>query len=245
MSAARLIRAIRAFHWMGGLCLLAIAAGGCSGWGDEVSFSDVHSPGTDRIAEDNSTKQAPRLMPAEVYLRTWFKLLGGVSPAEAAKALGGAPGDELFDAWGDYLGAIGTPDHRRELRRPTGTHGLMIAAHERLGIAVCDRAIEHDFQGKSPAIKDRWIYRFTPLPDGAPPDLAAFAERFDRLHRLFLSYPAALAPTPRTARFFQLYLDTLARHLDPDAGASRFSPQEAAWAVVCQGLARHPEFLTY
>lgn len=241
MSAARSIRTI------GALFVLAMITGGCprAPVVEEVAFSDVHSPGADRITEDTSTKQAPRLMPAEVYLRTWFGLLGGVSPAEAAKALKGAPGDDLFDAWGDYLGAIGAPDHRRDLRRPTHTHGLMVAAHERLGIAICDRAIEHDWRGPRPAVGDRWVYRFEPLPDDALPDLAAFAERFDRLHRLFLSYPAALAPTPRTARFFQLFRDTLARHQAPGAGASRFSPQEAAWAVVCQGLVRHPEFLTY
>ena len=63
--------------------------------------------------------------------------------------------------------------------------------------------------------------------------------RFDILHRTFLSYPAAMAPTDRTTRFFALYKDILAKH---DPKTSKFTATEAGWAAVCSGLLRHPEF---
>ncbi|WP_437742083.1 hypothetical protein WME73_42910 [Sorangium sp. So ce302] len=40
----------------------------------------------------------------------------------------------LFDSWGDYLAALGLPDHGLDLPRATQTNALMLAAFERLGI---------------------------------------------------------------------------------------------------------------
>ena len=71
------------------------------------------------------------------------------------------------------------------------------------------------------------------------------ATRFDLLHKRFLGYPAKLAETDRTARFFDLYTELETRHAAKGAVKSKFSPSEAAWAGVCYGLVRHPEFHLY
>src|SRR5262249_26776974 len=110
-----------------------------------------------------------------------------------------------------------------------------------LGVALCDRAVEHDFRAGE---KDKAIFAFESPPLGKI-DQDAFASRFDVLHRTFLGYPAALAPTERTKRILNLYLDVVSRHSGPGAAKSRFSPEEAAWAAVCYGLVRHPEFHLY
>jgi hypothetical protein len=120
----------------------------------------------------------------------------------------------------------------------------MLAAFERLGIALCDRALEHDLKAKERVpIERRLIFAFD-LP-AQDPDEAAFAPRFDVLHRTFLSYPARLAPPDRQGKFFALYEGTVARHRAKGAAKSRFSPEEAGWAAVCYGLVRHPEFHLY
>jgi hypothetical protein len=73
-------------------------------------------------------------------------------------------------------------------------------------------------------------------------DEATFARNFDVMHRTFLGYPAKLAPTDRTARFYKLYKDVAAL---PQPGNARFTANEAGWAAVCYGLVRHPEFQLY
>ena len=210
------------------------------------------------IAEDTAPKEDLRMIPPEVYVRTYLRLFGGLAPLDAQKRARGTDGGSVFDTWDDYVSALGFPDYRLDVPRQTQTNALMAATFERLGVALCDRAVEHDLRGpkggegplahssptseSAPALGDRLIFAFD-LPPGDL-DARAFAPRFDVLHRTFLGYPASLAPPQRTPRFFQLYLDVVAGHAKADP-KSRFSPREAGWAAVCYGLVRHPEFHLY
>jgi hypothetical protein len=194
-------------------------------------------PGHQSIAQDSSHKESPRLPAAEAYMRTYLQLFGGLTALQAQQQLS-AGGTNLFDSWSAYLGALGLPNYAIDLPRQMQTNALMMATFERLGLALCDKAVEKDLQGNPPvAIDQRLIYAFD-VP-AAPVDQAGFAPRFDVLHRTFLSYPAAMAPTDRTARFFKLYQDTVAIH---DPKSSKFTASQAGWAAVCSGLLRHPEF---
>jgi hypothetical protein len=196
-------------------------------------------------AQDSSPKADLRLVPAEAYVRTYLQLFGGLDPVTAQARARGADGGALFDTWEDYLAALGFPDYRLDLPRATQTNGLMMAAFERLGDALCDRALEHDLKGKTPVpVDERLIFAFD-VPKGPVVDMESFAPRFDVLHRTFLSYPARLAPTSRTRAFFDLYSGAVARHAAKNARKSRFTPAEDGWAVVCYGLVRHPEFHLY
>jgi hypothetical protein len=186
-------------------------------------------------AQDTAPKEQPRLMPAEAYLRSYLALLGSLQPIEAQKLLRGNDGGSLFDTWADYLSTLGFPDYRLDLPRATQTNALMMAAFERLGVALCDRSLERD--AKSPTEK-RALFAF----ELAAPDEAAFAARFDVLHRAILGYPLKLAPEPRIKSFFSLYQTTVKRHTGTK---SRFTPDEAGWAAVCYGLIRHPEYQLY
>ncbi len=195
------------------------------------------------LAEDTAPKADLRMVTPEVYMRTYLRLFGGLNPVDAQKKARGPDGANLFDTWDDYVSALGFPDYRFDIPRQVQTNALMIATFERLGVALCDRALEHDLKGKTPVpMQERVIFAFDP-PKGAV-DGAAFAPRFDVLHRTFLGYPARLAPHERTARFFQLYRDIAEGHAKDDP-KSRFTPDEAGWAAVCYGLVRHPEFHLY
>jgi hypothetical protein len=203
-------------------------------------------PGHATVGVDQGPKDEPRLVPAEAYMRTYLQLFGGLAPLDVQKKAKGADGNQLFDTWDDYLAALGFPDYRNDIPRGAQTNALMVATFERLGVALCDRAVEHDLglKGKPGSLPtDRLIFAFEP-PAG-PMDASKFSAPFDLLHRTFLGYPAALAPTDRNARFLALYQDTLKRHSDPAAPKSRFTPEQAAWATVCYGLVRHPEFQLY
>jgi hypothetical protein len=194
-------------------------------------------------AEDTTHKEDLRMVPPEAYMRTYLQLFGGLAPQDVQKLARGKDGSQLFDTWDDYVSALGFPDYRLDIPRQTQTNALMIATFERLGVALCDRALEHDLKSKDPiAVKDRLVFAFD-LPKGEV-DAKAFAERFDVLHRTFLGYPSTLAPPDRTSRFFALY-----RGIESDRAKSkeksRFSPSEAGWAAVCYGLVRHPEFHLY
>jgi len=194
-------------------------------------------------AEDTARKENLRMVPPEVYMRTYLQLFGGLLPVDAQKRAKAGDGGSVFDSWDDYVSALGFPDYRFDIPRQTQTNALMVAAFERLGIALCDRALEHDLKGKAPLpVQDRLIFAFD-LPKGTV-DAKAFGPRFDVLHRTFLGYPAALAPPQRTARFFQLYRDLVSEHAKTSP-KSRFTPDEAGWAGVCYGLVRHPEFHLY
>jgi len=186
---------------------------------------------------DTSPKEDVRMIPPEVYMRTYLVLFGDLAPLEAQKRARGTDDAQLFDTWDDYISALGFPDYRTDQPRQTQTNAIMIAAFERLGIALCDRALEHDWKGNVAAKQKRIVFAFDPPPEV---DEAAFAIGFDVMHRTFLGYPASLAPTPRTARFYKLYRDVASTH-----AASRFTAPEAGWAAVCYGLVRHPEFHLY
>jgi hypothetical protein len=183
------------------------------------------------------------MVPPEAYMRTYLQLFGGLAPADAQKRARGDEGAALFDTWDDYVSSLGFPDYRTDIPRQTQTNTLMMATFERLGVALCDRAIEHDLRGK-PAIpvSQRLIFAFEPPAPGKT-DLAAFGPRFDVLHRTFLGYPARFAPPEREGRFFQLYNQVRADHLKESK--TRFSADEEGWAAVCYGLVRHPEFHLY
>jgi hypothetical protein len=226
-------------------CLAALAA--CGAPAERVAAGpSAPLPEHGVTVEDTAPKEDLRLVPPEVYMRTYLRLFGGLAPLDAQKRARGADGAGLFDAWDDYVSALGFPDYRLDVPRLTQTNALMAATFERLGVALCDRALEHDLKAPKgaelPPLSERLVFAFE-LPHGAM-DQAAFASRFDVLHRTFLGYPASLAPPERTARFFQLYRDIVAGHTKADP-RSRFTPDEAGWASVCYGLVRHPEFHLY
>jgi hypothetical protein len=186
------------------------------------------------------------MVPPEAYMRTYLTLFGGLAPLDVQKRARGGDGAQLFDTWDDYVSALGLPDYRFDIPRQTQTNALMVATFERLGVALCDRAIEHDLRapkgGEIPPVGQRLVFAFD-VPKGELP-AAEFAPRFDTLHRTFLGYPVSLAPPQRVARFYQLYRDIEAGHAKAEP-KSRFSPSEAGWAAVCYGLVRHPEFHLY
>ncbi len=201
-------------------------------------------PERGHTAQDTTPKRDLRLVPAEAYVRTYLQLFGGLAPLEVQRRARGGDGGTLFDTWDDYLSALGFPDYRLDLPRGTQTNALMIAAFERLGVALCDRAVEHDLKARPlPLTRDRLIFAFEPPAGAVKPE--AFAAGFDVLHRTFLGYPARLAPPGREQSFFDLYQGTVARHAEKGAQRSRFTPAEAGWAAVCYGLVRHPEFNLY
>ena len=188
------------------------------------------------VIEDTTPKEGPRVMAAEATIRTYLGIFGGLSPIATEKALIGKDKQELFDGWSAYIDALGMPDNANDIPRLGRTNTIMIATFERIGVALCDRTVEHDA-----TVSPRTLFDFD--VSDANVDLAAFTTRFDRLHRTFLGYPAALAPEPRTKRFFDLFTSTKTGHAA--ATESRFTPAQAGWAAVCQGLVRHPEFHLY
>lgn len=200
-------------------------------------------PGHEHLAEDTTTKAGPRLMPAEVYIRSYMELFGGLAPADIQTELSRAG---LLDGWLNYLQVLGLPDYRVDMPRGTQTNSLMVAAFERIGIALCDRSVLHDLRGGT-ALAQRVVFRFDPPAAGAATSAADFAQPFDVLHRRILGYPAAAAPTDRTTRFYALFQQAAANQAHPPDGGTRgmFTPAEAAWAAVCYGLIRHPEFHLY
>ena len=197
-------------------------------------------PGHEQLAQDNTPKEPPRLMPAETLIRSYLSLFGGLSPMALQARLRGATSDNLFDTWGDYLTALGVPDYAVDIPRSPQTNALMLAAFERIGVALCERAVQNDLRGAAAA--DRVLFRFD-LPAGRALTDDEFLARFDVLHRRVLGYPAALAPDGRLPRFRTLYRNAVAAHAD--AGARSFNGPEAGWASVCEGLIRHPEFHLY
>ena len=198
------------------------------------------------LAEDATQKESLRLVPPEVYMRTYLELFGGLSPLDAQKRGRGADGGNLFDTWDDYIASLGFPDYHLDIPRQTQTNALMVATFERIGVALCDRAVEHDLKGKTPPpVSARVIFAFE-MPRG-PLEETDFVPRYDVLHRTFLGYPSKLAPKDREARFFALYKDISDEHTKGlKAGQkSRFTSDEEGWAAVCYAFIRHPEFHLY
>jgi hypothetical protein len=204
-------------------------------------------PGHDSLAQDTAPKEGPRMVPPEAYLRSYLEIFGSAQPIDVqmdAKTKINNKDPLLFDTWGDYLALLGLPDYANDIPRTTQTNALMLSTFERLGVALCDRAVEKDLKA-SPVVpvESRRVFAFDVPADAI--DEKGFTGRFDVLHRTFLGYPAALATTDRTARFFKLYQDAVAKYSATDAPATRFTPAEAGWASVCYGLVRHPEFHLY
>ena len=191
-------------------------------------------PPAHQVAIDASPKARPRMVPAEVYLRAYLMWFGGLAPLDVQAR---ARGKQLFDAWDDYLAALGLPDYRLDLPRQSQTNSLMLATFGRLGEALCARAAEHDLH-RAAALEQRVIFAFDARP---APSQAQFATGFDVLHRTFLGYPAKLAPDDRIARYFALYQQVAARH----ARKQPLTADETAWAAVCAALVQHPETELY
>lgn len=230
-----------------GLCLLLCACTDPATQGDTGRVPPVtmeQIPGHDTIAQDNSAKEPPRLQPAEAYIRTYLMLFGNLTALQA-QALFQSPNanNGLFDTWNSYLGALGLPNYTTDFPRGTRTNALMIAAFERLGIALCDKAMDREVKATPPvALAQRNIYPFDFPADGKL-DVNQFTVRFDAMHQIFLSYPVGLAPTDRVNRYYKLYNETLAKQ--PTNQNLKYTPAEAAWAAMCYGLIRHPEFHLY
>jgi len=225
------------------LCLAACTKGPMAGPASTAPDPSSTLPGHGGTAVDTSRKEGPRLLASETLLRSYVSVFGALAPLEAQRVLL-ASGSALFDTWNDYLGALGFPDYRVDLPRNAQTNALMVATFERVGAALCDAAMQRDKVVATAA--QRAVFDFDLPADPSPSKLtvAQFTPGFDSLHRLFLGYPAALAPTDRTNRFFALYQTTVAAHAA--AGVpTRFKPNEAGWSAVCQGLSRHPEFHFY
>jgi hypothetical protein len=226
--------------WVLWLCL---AAAGCekkNGAAEIPSVPVSSIPGHGQLPEDTTPKENPRMVPPEAYIRSYLMLFGGLSPLQTQKAAQGKDGASLFDTWNDYLSSLGLPDYRVDVPRGQETNTLMVATFERLGVALCDRAVERDLQTAAP-LAQRSVFAFDPPKD--PVDATAFAPGFDVLHRTFLGYPGKLAPPERLPRFLKLYTDTVAAHAAVQP--SRLSPSQAGWAAVCYALIRHPEFQLY
>jgi hypothetical protein len=180
-------------------------------------------PAREAIAIDTTPKERRRMLPPEVYLRAYLVWFGGLAPLDVQQR---AKPKNLFDAWDDYLAALGLPDYRIDLPRQTQSNTLMLATLGRLGEALCVRAAEHDFDRKT-RVDQRVVFAFDAKVD--------FGTGFDVLHRTFLGYPSTLAPKDRLARFHTLYQYVLGRH----------KKDETAWAAVCTALVQHPEAELY
>ncbi len=150
----------------------------------------------------------------------------------------------MFDAWDDYLAALGLPDYRADLPRAQQSNTLMLATLGRLGEALCARGVEHDLHGGKPApLASRVVFAFEPTK--AAPSDAELAERIDVLHRTFLGYPLALAPADRTAKLEALYRAVVAHHIAAKDKKAPLTPDETAWVAVCSALVQHPEAELY
>ncbi len=204
-------------------------------------------PGHGSLAQDRTPKEGPRLLPVEVYMQAYLDIFGAISPLAAELAARGKDGTAIFDTWREYLASLGIPDYEKDIGRVTQTNAMMLATFERVGIALCDRAVERDIKAAAlVGLEQRAVFAFD-LTAG-PPTAEEFAARFDVMHRTFIGYPASLAPSTtaglRTKRFYDLYNETVTRH-STAAAPKGFTPAEAGWAAVCYGLVRHPEFHTY
>jgi hypothetical protein len=180
---------------------------------------------------DTTPKARRRMVPPEVYLRAYLTWFGGLVPIDVQNR---ARPKGLFDAWDDYLAALGLPDYKIDLPRQNQSNTLMLATLGRLGEALCARAAEHDLHGKPP-LAQRVVFAFDATK-------ASFDAGFDVLHRTFLGYPVKLAPPDRVERFHTLFTAISQRH----AGAKQpLTADETAWAAVCTALVQHPEAELY
>jgi hypothetical protein len=187
---------------------------------------------------DTTPKERRRMVSPEVYLRAYLAWFGGLVPLDVQAR---ARPKGLFDAWDDYLSALGLPDYKTDLPRQTQSNTLMLATLGRLGEALCARAAEHDLHGGKMPLDQRVVYAFD-ATGGGDDSGAAFQDRFDVLHRTFLGYPAKLAPGERVAKFHALWSDVAARHAN---AKNPLTADETAWVAVCTALVQHPEAELY
>jgi hypothetical protein len=185
---------------------------------------------------DTTPKERRRMVSPEVYLRAYLAWFGGLAPLEVQSR---ARGRGLFDAWDDYLSALGLPDYKTDLPRQTQSNTLMLATLGRLGEALCARAAEHDLHGGKTPLARRVVFAFDAGGDDTDD---AFQQRFDVLHRTFLGYPAQLAPGERVAKFHALWTEVAARHAN---AKNPLTAGETAWVAVCTALVQHPEAELY
>lgn len=181
---------------------------------------------------DTTPKAKPRLLSQEPYLRAYTAWFGGLAPLEFQSK---ARPNKLFDAWDDYLAALGLPDYRVDLPRASESNALMTATMGRLAEALCVRAAERDLDPKTEPDR-RVVFTFDATPVLTREE---FQRRFDVLHKLFLSYPSSLAPVGRVDRFFALYRTVATR------AATSMDSNQRAWAAVCVALLQHPEARVY
>jgi hypothetical protein len=187
-------------------------------------------PGAQQVALDTTPKERKRMLPPEVYLRAYLGWFGGLAPLDVQNR---ARPRGLFDAWDEYLAALGLPDYKIDLPRQGQSNTLMLATLGRLGEALCVRAAEHDLHAKQPAVLFTFAAHVQTLED--------FVPDFDVLHRTFLGYPVRLAPPDRAHKFFALWTEVAAHH----KAKNPLSPDETAWAAVCTALVQHPEAELY
>src|SRR5438270_14075561 len=91
-------------------------------------------PAVQQLAVDTTPKERRRMMPPEVYLRAYLAWFGGLVPLDVQQR---ARPKGLFDAWDDYLAALGLPEYKTDLPRQTQSNTLMLATLGRLGEALC------------------------------------------------------------------------------------------------------------
>lgn len=187
-------------------------------------------PAVREVTLDTTPKEKRRMLPPEVYLRAYLGWFGGLAPLDVQNR---ARPRGLFDAWDDYLAALGLPDYKIDLPRQNQSNTLMLATLGRLGEALCVRAAEHDLHAKQPAVVFPFAAHVSSLDE--------FTPRFDVLHRTFLGYPVRLAPANRAQKFYALWTEVAARH----KAKNPLSPDETAWAAVCAALVQHPEAELY
>ena len=137
---------------------------------------------------DTTPKERRRMVAPETYLRAYLTWFGGLVPLDVQQR---ARPKGLFDAWDDYLSALGLPDYKIDLPRQTQSNTLMLATLGRLGEALCVRAAERDLYGKTP-LDQRTVFAFEPVAN--PTD----AEFVDALRRAAPDVPRL----PREARTF-------------------------------------------
>ncbi len=180
------------------------------------------------------SKDRHRMVPPEAFLRAYLVWFGGLTPVEVQKR---ARGWNLFEDWRMYLATLGLPDYAIDVPRTTESNTMMLATIGRLGEVLCIRAAERDLHPSTP-LEARSVYAFDRTPTPTRED---FVERFDVLHRTFLSYPAELASDQRVERYWGLY-QSVANAPHPNA---RLPADSLAWAAVCTALVLHPEAELY
>lgn len=182
---------------------------------------------------DTTPHNRRRMLPPEAFLRAYLMWFGGLAPLDVQKR-----GGVLMDQWQDYLSALGLPDYAHDFPRVEQSNTMMLAALDRLAEVLCVRAAEHDLHGGTQPLASRVVFAFEAHPH---PSFDDFAGGFDVLHRTFVGYPATLAPSGRTGRFYALYQQVVADH----ETSATLTPDELGWVAVCTALVIHPEAELY